>query len=71
VLRRVPATGIDPISFVLAHATASLALGAVRTAALLAIGTILLGSSLQTGLVLLAAVLGYLVYPRMGFTISG
>jgi ABC-2 type transport system permease protein len=71
VLRRVKATGIDPASFVLAHATASLVLGAAQTAVLLVAGWALFGIDFSIGALILVTLLGYLVFLALGFAVSG
>ncbi|MDQ6771817.1 MAG: ABC transporter permease [Candidatus Dormibacteraeota bacterium] len=71
VLRRVQATGIAPSNLVLAHATASLAFGALQLALMIGLAAILFPVHIDGLALFLVTMLGYLVFLAAGFAIAG
>lgn len=71
VLRRLKATGIDPATFVLAHAASAFLLGLAQTAGIVAAAALLFGVHLDVPALLVLVGLGYLVFLTMGLAISG
>jgi len=70
VLKRIQATGVDPGTFVFAHATSAFLVGFVQTAVLLVAGALLFSIQFDVVPTLVVIGLGYFVFLALGFAIS-